>query len=312
MTKTFTALATIAVLLSPAAFAESKTFAAKPFSKIEVNGIMTVVHKTAAETKVTVETENGDFSDAKITNDGDTLIVSRNSLDKKGGFFNWGGTNVDVSRNGETIKVNGKKVPRYTVYVTGPDLEEVRVKQSSKFTSETIDAGDFDASASSSSTATLAGKSGATSLAASSSGTIKAAGLKAASLDAAASSSGDLSASVTGTGTVKVAASSSGDVEIVSSGAAKFDVDASSGGSVELSGACASITASASSGGDIDAEDLICTTGSAQASSGGEIDIHASASATGKASSGGDINFSGSAKQQTESHSSGGSVSFSN
>ena len=170
MNKTLTALATISLLLAPAALAESKSFSASDFSRIEVEGAMNVVYKTAPQTSVKVETSGGDFSDARIENDADNLVVSRVSAGKKGGFFSWGGRSLSVSDDGKTVKVNGKKKPVYTVYVTGPDLEGVKASESSRFDSATIKASTFEASASSSATVTLAGTATSASLSASAGG----------------------------------------------------------------------------------------------------------------------------------------------
>jgi hypothetical protein len=311
MNKTLTALATISLLLAPTALAESKSFEAKPFSSIEVKGAMDVVFSTAPQTQVTVETPGGDFSDAKIVFDGDTLIVTRNSLKTKRTWAFWG-TTLDVSKDGETIKVNGKRVPRYTVHVSGPDLEEVRASQSSRFTSDNIDADDFSASASSSAYVKLAGVSGDTGLSASSSGELKAADLQARTLRISASSSGEATGTVTGTGETVVDASSSGEATVFSKAAALFTVDVSSGGSAELSGACKSADLSASSGASIEADALRCESVTAGASSGGDIEAYATGPASGRASSGGSVEFSGNPSEQDSSESSGGSVRFTN
>lgn len=309
MKRTLTALATVALLSASAALAESKTFEAKPFSRIDVEGAMFVTYKSGPETRVVVETPGGDFSDAKISNDGDTLIVSRESLDDKGGWFSWR-RSIDVSDDGKTIKVNGKKKPVYNVTVTGPDLEGVKASQSSRFTSQSINAADFEASASSSADISLAGTASRASLKASSSGEVKAASLKAASATLDASSSGEVEALVTGAGSSELSASSAGEISLVSQGAGSFEVNASSGGNVSLSGPCTTVTAEASSGAEVDAAELRCVSATGQASSGGEVDLYASESAKGSASSGGDVTFRGAPKTQDVSKSSGGSVEF--
>lgn len=309
MKKALTALASIALLTAPAALAESKSFEAKPFTRIDVDGAMYVTYKAGAQTSVVVETSGGDFSDALISNEGNTLMVSRKSLDSDGGWFSWG-RSVNVSDDGKTIKVNGKKKPVYNVTVTGPDLEGVKASQSSRFTSQSISADKFDAGASSSAEMTLGGTAGLASLKASSSGEIDARTLKAVSVSVDASSSGEVDAAVTGTGASKVEASSSGDVSLVSAAAGSFDVNASSGASIELSGACSSVTADASSGAEVDGGELRCATATGKASSGADVELYATDSATGKASSGGDVSFTGAPKTQDASKSSGGSVEF--
>ena len=147
MKTALTAIAAFSLLLAPAALAESRSFSASDFSRIEVEGAMNVVYKTAPQTSVRVETSGGDFSDARIENEGDTLVVSRVSARRKGGFFSWGGRSLSVSDDGGTVKVNGKKKPVYTVYVTGPGLEGVKASESSRFESATIKASTFEAGA---------------------------------------------------------------------------------------------------------------------------------------------------------------------
>ena len=311
MKKTLTALATIAILAAPAALADSKTYKVGSFDSIEVDGAMKVIYKAGAETSVVVETPGGDFSDAKITRSGDTMKVSRESLGKSSSWFSWGGRSVNVSEDGKTVKVNGKKVPAYTVYVTGPELVSVTAAQSSRFESQTIDASSFSASASSSSDVVIAGTAKSAELSASSSGDLKASGLRAGILDASASSSGELEATVTGNGESKISVSSSGDAKVTSSAPGSFKVNASSGGTAGFSGACNSISVNASSGADVEADELRCATATANASSGADVDLHATELANGNASSGADISFSGAAKEQEMSKSSGGSVSFS-
>lgn len=309
MKKALTALATIAILAAPAALAQGKSYDVSSFSEIKVEGAMYVVHKTGNATSVRVEADNGDYSDAIIETKDDTLHISRESLNGKKSWFSTG-RSVNISKDGKTIKVNGKKVPVYTVYVTSPDLAGVKASQSSRFDSQSINASAFDASASSSASITLAGTAGEASLSASSAGDLKAKKLEAVTAKVSASSSGDVEAIVTGTGKTNVSASSSGDVTLHSTGAGAFTVSASSGSSVEMSGACNSISVTASSGADVEAEDLRCVSATANASSGADVDIFASSSASGNASSGGDISFKGNPSATEVSKSSGGSVKF--
>lgn len=311
MKMTLTALAAISLLLAPAALAEGKSFSASDFSRIQVEGAMNVVYKTAPQTSVKVESSNGDYSDAKITNDGDTLVVTRVSVDKKRGFFSWGGSSLNISDDGKTVKVNGKKMPVYTVYVTGPELEGVKASQSSRFESATIKAGIFEASASSSAAIKLAGTANSASLSASSSGELKAAEFAVGTLNVSASSSGDADVLVTGTGENSISASSSGDINLNSAAAASFDVSASSGANVEISGSCNAMTVSASSGADVEANELRCATLTVSASSGANVDAFASGGAAARASSGADVSIAGKPGRQDGSKSSGGSVSFS-
>ncbi len=309
MKKALTALATIAILAAQASLAQGKTYDVSPFTEIEVEGAMYVVHKTGTNTSVRVEASNGDYSDARIEMQGDKLFISRESLNGKSGWFS-GGRSVNISKDGQTIKVNGRKVPVYTVYVTSPELSRVKAAQSSRFDSQTINTDSFEASVSSSAQMKLAGTAGEARLSASSSGDLKAKQLKAGSARISASSSGDVEASVTGTGATEILASSSGEVKLHSAAAATLTVNASSGSGVEMSGACNSISVTASSGADVEADDLRCVNATANASSGADIDLYATGSATGWASSGGDIRFSGNPSVRDMTKSSGGSVNF--
>jgi hypothetical protein len=313
MKRTLTALATIALIAAPAALAEGKAYSVSDFDSIEVGAAMHVVYKSGNDTSVRVETSSGDYSDALIETRGDTLHVSRNSVSKKRGW-SWfgGGQSINVSDDGKTIKVNGKKVPVYTVYVTAPDLDSVKASQSSRFTSQTINGGSIDISASSSAEIKVAGSVSEARLSASSSGELDAGGLKAGSAKISASSSGEVDAAVTGTGDTNISASSSGEVKLASAAAASFVVSASSGAGVELSGACNSISVSASSGAEVDGEGLQCKSATVNASSGADVELYATGSASGNASSGAAVSFAGKPTLQDGSKSSGGSVSFTN
>lgn len=311
MKKTLTALATIAILTAPQATAEGKSYNVGSFDSIEVDGAMKVIHKTGNQTSVVVETPSGDYSDAKITLSGDTLKVSRESLGKKAGWLSWGGRSVSISDDGNTVKVNGKKKPAYTVYVTSPELVSVKAAQSARFKSQTIQADRFSARASSSAGIELAGAATFADLSASSSGEMDAGGLKAGSVDVDASSSGELKAVATGTGENRISVSSSGEVNLTSTGAGTFMVSASSGASALLSGACLSVSVTASSGASVDADDLGCVRATAKASSGADVELFATDAASGNASSGANISFKGGARDRDLSKSSGGSVSFS-
>lgn len=308
MLKTVTATAIIALMATPLALADTKTLDLKGFGQIETKGAMNVIYTAGPSTSVVIETDGNDFSDAKVSVDGNTLVVTRVSLDKKGLFG--GSANLKVSDGGKTVRVNGKQVPYYVVRVTSPNLEGIKVAQSSTAEASGIDASSFEGRAASSGKLTLSGRAKNAKIDASSSGDVEAGRFEADSLDVSASSSGDVNAVVGGTGAVKVSASSSGEVSLRSLQAARFDINASSGGEVEASGACASISINASSGADVDTSQLKCEAATVKASSGADVDAFASASANGSASSGADISFEGRPAQQEASKSSGGNVKF--
>lgn len=308
MLRTLTATAITALFAAPLAAAGTQTVNVDGFDKINARGAMNVIYTAGPQTSVVIETDGEDFSDADVSVDGDTLVITRVSLEKRGLFGR--GASVNVSDDGKSVRVNGKKVPAYTVRVTTPDLSGIRVAQSSRVDAKGIDAASFEARASSSSTLKLAGNAASAEITASSSGDIEAGNFEAGSLTASASSAAEIEALSSGTGTVNVSASSSGEVSLRSTGAAAFNIDASSGGEVEAAGTCSSVVVSASSGGDVDASKLRCETATIDASSGADVDAFASVSASGDASSGADITIDGRPPQQQADTTSGGDVTF--
>lgn len=308
MLKMLTATALVAIATSPLAYAGTKTVDAGDFTQIEAKAAMNVIYTAGPERSVQIETDGDDFSDADVSVDGDTLVITRVSAGKR----SWlgGGANMRVSDDGKTIRVNGKKVPYYTVRVTSPDLKGIKMAQSATGEASGIKATNFTAQASSSAELKLSGSATRAEINASSSGEIDASQFAAGSLDINASSSGEIEAMAAGTEQTDVSASSSGGVSLRSVEAASFKVNASSGAEIELSGLCNSVDISASSGADVNAGDLKCQTATANASSGGDIEAFASGSAIGSASSGGDVSFEGAPKETDSKESSGGSVSF--
>lgn len=308
MLKTLTTTAIFAVLAAPLALAGTKTVDVSAFDKIVTKGAMNVIYTSGPTSSVVIESDGNDFSDADVSVDGDTLVITRVSLEKRGLFGNR--ANLKVSDNGKTVRVNGKKVPYYTVRVTNPELSAIKAAQSSTADASGVDASEFEAHASSAGTLKLSGRAGQAEISASSSGEINAGAFEAASLEVNASSSGEVEAQSSGTGNVSVSASSSGEVMLRSLQAAKFEVSASSGAEVEIAGACSSIEITASSGADVEAAKLQCEVATANASSGADVDAFASASASGNASSGADITFAGQPAEQRADKSSGGDVTF--
>jgi hypothetical protein len=308
MKRTATCLAALLALTAPAALAESKTFSAQSFSQIEAAGPIDVIYQAAATPSIVVEQAENDFSDIYLDFEGDTLVVSRNSVRNRSGWFN--NVSINTKNDRKVIKVNGKRVPYYIVRVSGPDLDGVLVKRSAKLTATGVDSDNFDARASSSGDLELAGSARIASLHASSSGDIFASDFRAETLDLHSSSSGDIKAIMVGTGQVRIEASSSGDLELKSLDAAEFLVEASSSADVELSGQCTSIKVEASSSADVDANGLTCLSAKIMASSSADISVSASESVEARASSGGDIYISGSPEIRDVSLSSGGDIEF--
>ncbi len=309
MSKQLFAAIAFAALSAPVAFADSQTLTPGNFSQIRAEAAMNVVWRPGPSVSARLESGGSDFSDADIRVDAGTLIATRQSVAKRG-WFRWGAASIEVSEDGKRVKVNGKSVPAYTLYVTSPALQGAQASQSSRVEATGIDVTAFTAGASSSGTIILAGRAGAATLSASSSGALNAGALETSTLEVSASSSGDVGAATTGAGEVEVSASSSGEVELTSSGPAVFTVSASSGGAARLSGACGALTVSASSGANVSAGDLACRSVRVSASSGASIDAYASEAAAASASSGGDITVLGNPPAKDTSRSSGGDVTF--
>lgn len=308
MLKRLTATTAIALIAAPLAFAGTQTVDVRGFDRIDTRGAMKVVYQTGPDTSVVIETDRDDFSDAKVFVDGQTLVVTRESVEKRGLLGS--SANIRISDEGQTVRVNGKKVPTYTVRVTSPDLKGIKASQSSRGTLSGINATSFEASATSSADLILSGRAGKADISASSSGEVTATSFEAGELVASASSSGEVDALAGGTGAVKVSASSSGDISIRSLQAANFSVNSSSGGDIELTGACKDITINASSGGDVEADELTCQSARVDASSGSDVEAFASVSANGNASSGANVKFRGNPADRQVNQSSGGKIRF--
>ncbi|MEZ6000703.1 GIN domain-containing protein [Hyphomonas sp.] len=308
MKRPATCFAALLILATPAALAETKSYPAQPFSEIEAGGPIDVIYERAATPSIVVEQAENDFSDIYLDFDGDTLIVSRNSVRNRSGWFNK--VSINTKNDRKIIKVNGKRVPYYIVRVSGPDLDGVEVKKSAKLTANGVESGSFKGHASSSGDLELNGSATEAELHASSSGDILAAGFRAESLDIQISSSGDVEATSSGTGLVQVEASSSGDLELNSLGAAEFLIQTSSSADLELKGQCASIKVEASSSADVDANDLTCRSADVTASSSADVSVTATDSIVARATSSGDIYVSGSPVHRDITRSSGGDIDF--
>lgn len=308
MKRPATCIAALLVLAAPAALADTKAYPAQPFSQIEAGGPIDVIYERAATPSIVVEQAENDFSDVYLDFEGDTLIVSRNSVRNRSGWFNK--VNINTKDDRKIIKVNGKRVPYYIVRVSGPDLDGVIVKRSAKLTAKGVEGDAFDAHASSSGDLELSGTARSAKLHASSSGDILASAFRAETLDIQTSSSGDIEVTAAGTGPVRIDASSSGDLELMSLGPAEFLIQASSSADVELSGHCSSIKVDASSSADVDANGLTCLAATVMASSSADVSVSASESVKAQASSGGDIYVSGSPAVRDVSRSSGGDIDF--
>tara|TARA_R110001606_G_scaffold105632_1_gene229805 strand:+ start:494 stop:1423 length:930 start_codon:yes stop_codon:yes gene_type:complete len=305
MTRIALPLIALAAALAPIASAESKSFAAGDFTAIDTRGAVDVIFETGPDASIKVEQDEGDFSDIFIEQTDQTLLVSRNSLRNKAGWAR----NVSLStKNGlKVVKVNGKRVPSYTIRVTAPALEEVSVANSSSLSASGLNVPTFSGSVSSSSDLTLAGKVEQAKLRASSSADLDAKQLAATNLDLDVSSSADATAKVLG-GKLTLEASSSADATVDATGSELIEIESSSSADVEISGTCQMLDVSASSSADVSAGDLKCVNGDIQASSGADVDAYISGNLDARASSGSDITVRGNPESRDVRESSGGDI----
>ncbi|MEL6259082.1 MAG: DUF2807 domain-containing protein [Pseudomonadota bacterium] len=278
MTKSLLIGAASAALFAAPAFGDTQTFDLDGFSKIKAERAVNVVFEQG-DYSVVAETAGDDFSQLKITIDGDVLVVSRPGK--------WRDVSIRDRGGEKVIKVNGKRVPTYTVRVSAPMVDGLSASTSSDLEAFNLDVADLEAKASSSGDVTLSGRC--------------------MTLTAKASSSGDVIGESLTCNTAVVSASSSGDVMLQVDGG-DVVAKAASSGDVLLKGTCANLTAQASSSGDVEAEGLVCANGSLKASSSGDIIVGITERATATASSSGDIEILGSSAIVNATESSGGDV----
>lgn len=305
MTRSAMPLFALGAILAPLAGADTKSYPAGDFTRIDTRGVIDVVFETGPIASIHVDEENGDFSDIYIAQSGDTLEIGRHSL-REG--FGWS-RNVSIkSNNGrKVVKVNGKRVPAYTVRVIAPALADASVSNSSSLTATGLDSPTFSGSVSSRSDLILSGTAGDVELRASSSADLDASNLEAHALKLDVSSSADALALVR-EGPLDVDVSSSADVTVTAISATKVAVDASSSADVELSGTCQALEISASSSADVQAQDLKCATGDIRASSGADVSAFLNDSVEAKSASGADISVAGNPPSRKMSKSSGGDI----
>jgi hypothetical protein len=304
-----TILLAIGVAIAAGATAQGRTYDIGAFERIEADAAITVLYRPASGPSARVEAQGDDYSDIRFETKGDTLVITRESMSRRG-WFGRSRTSISVSDDGRVVKVNGREVPAYTVHIAGPALTGADARRSSRIEASGIRSGAFDASASSAGRVTLAGEATRARLKASSSGEIDAASFVSGKASLEASSGGRVSALLAGSGENSVAASSSGRISLRSTGPADFDIKVSSAGRVEAEGECRKAVLSASSSGTLKAAGLTCGEVTASASSGADIEAFAAQSTVASASSGADIRIAGNPSGRQANRSSGGGVKF--
>ena len=305
MQRALISLSALAIAALPA-LADTKNYAVGDFTKLDVSEAILVIYDNGPSSSVTVEQSNGDFSDINIETDGDTLLIDRISVGS-----GWRSNISTDFRNGELrAKVNGKKVPSYTVRISSPAISGIDVSRSARTTANSINADALDLKASSSADLIISGRANSVRIDASSSSDIEAERLVANRLSIDASSSADVEARAETDQQIRIAASSSADVELNLSGGADIELEASSSADLELDGTCDHIVITASSSADVEGRELICASAKVKASSSADVNLSVTDTVEASASSGGDINIFGNPAQRDVRESSGGDVSF--
>ena len=267
-------------------------------------------------------TESGDFSGLELWVKGGVLIATRPEEI-------WKNKRMSIQRvNGQrVIKINGERVPTYTVRVTAPRIDRLGASSSSIVTAKGIktsdlsinatssgdinaevEGGDVSVDASSSADVVLSGTCNNLDIDASSSADVVVSGT-CDRLDINASSSADVKAGNLTSQQLDLLATSSSDIRAKASGG-DVSVDTNSSADVVLSGTCEKLDIDASSSANVKAGSLTCQKGNLRASSGADIIAMLTETVTAHANSGGDILVRGGAKPVKVKESSGGDVSI--
>ena len=300
---------------------ENKTYDLKGFTGVHASAAVDVEITQGDAFSVSAYTESGDFSGLELRVEDGVLIATRPEEIWKGKntsswqrFFGIGSNdkNISIERvNGQrVIKINGERVPTYTVRVTAPSIDRLDASSSSIVTAQEIKTRDLTIKTSTSGDINAEVAGGDVSVDASTSGDVVVSGT-CEKLDVKASTSGDVKASDLTAQQIDLRASTSGNIRAKVSGG-NVSVDASTSGDVVLSGTCDNLDIKATSSADVKASDLTCQNGDLRASSGADITVILTETVNAHASSGGDILVRGGAKPIKVKESSGGDVSIRN
>ena len=317
---------------------QSKTYNLSEFTGVYASAAVDVELTQDETFSVVAYTESGDFSGLELRVEDGVLIATRPEEIWKGEntsswrrFFSVGsnGKNISVKRvDGQrVIKINGERVPTYTVRATAPSIDRLGASSSSIVTAKGIKTPDLSIKATSSGDINAKVAGGDVSVDASTSsdvvvsGTYEKLDIKASTsgdvilsgtcdnLNAKASTSGDVKASDLTAQQSDLRASTSGNIRAKVSGG-NVSVDAGTSGDVILSGTCDNLDAKAGTSGKVKANNLSCQHGNLRASSGADINVTLTETVSAHASSGGDIVVRGGAKPVKVKESSGGDVSI--
>ena len=298
---------------------QSKTYNLSGFTGVYASAAVDVELTRGEAFSVVAYTESGDFSGLELRVEDGVLIATRPEEIWKGEntsswrrFFSVGsnGKNISVKRvDGQrVIKINGERVPTYTVRATAPSIDRLGASSSSIVTAKGIKTPDLSIKATSSGDINAKVAGGDVSVDASTSGDVILSGT-CDNLNAKASTSGDVKASDLTAQQSDLRASTSGNIRAKVSGG-NVSVDAGTSGDVILSGTCDNLDAKAGTSGKVKANNLSCQHGNLRASSGADINVTLTETVSAHASSGGDIVVRGGAKPVKVKESSGGDVSI--
>ncbi len=319
---------------------QSKTYNLSGFTGVYATAAVDIEITQGDAFSVLAYTESGDFSGLELRIEDGVLIATRPEEIWKGEktsswrrFFSIGSGNRNISIksvNGQrVIKINGERVPTYTVRVTAPKIDRLGASSSSIVTAQGIKTRDLAIKASSSGDINAEVVGGDVSVDATSSGDVVLSGtydnldIKATSsadvvvsgtcekLDIKASSSADVKAGELTSQQLSLRSTSSSNINAEVVGG-DVSVDTTSSGDVVLSGTCDNLDIKATSGANVKASDLTCQNGNLRASSGADITTMLTETVNAHASSGGDILVRGGAKPVKVKESSGGDVSIRN
>ena len=236
---------------------QSKTYNLSGFTGVYASAAVDVELTQGDAFSVVAYTESGDFSGLELRVEDGVLIATRPEeiwKDKNTSswqrFFGIGSDdkNISIKRvNGQrVIKINGERVPTYTVRVTAPGIDRLDASSSSIVTAKGIKTSDLSIKAASSGDINAEVAGGDVSVNASTSGDVVVSGTY-EKLDIKASTSGDVVASGT-CDKLNAKASTSGDVKASDLTAQQSDLRASTSGNIraKVSGGNVSVDASTS------------------------------------------------------------------
>ena len=299
--------------------AENKMYDLSRFTGIYASAAVDVELTQGDAFSVVAYTESGDFSGLELRVEDGVLIATRpeeiwknKNTSSWQRFFNIGSGNRNISIksvNGQrVIKINGERVPTYTVRVTAPGIDRLGASFSSIVTAKEVKTRDLAIKATSSGDINAAAVGGDVSVEASSSGDVILSGT-CEKVDIKASSSADVKAGELTSQQLNLRSTSSSNIRAKVVGG-DVSVEATSSGEVVLYGTCDNLDIKTTSGADVKASDLSCQHGNLRASSGADITVIVTETVNAHASSGGNILVRGGATPVKLTESSGGDVSI--